>query len=212
MVRGPSSRQRSGDTSLPTERKTILVVDDEAELRTTLRIALENEGFAFDSAGNGLAALQKVRERAPDLVILDLNMPHMGGEEFLYAWRAGVEARGVPVVVITATSDALKPTDLGVEAVLAKPFEIDNLLWHVRDLLALPAPAASRGHDSLVYARDIVEDLAQVMSTLLVTAEQIAEAPNVPDEVRPLATTALGTAHRASALVRRLVHIIGSPE
>src|SRR5690349_22835235 len=90
MSQFPSS-QRSGDTTASAAMKTILVVDDEVDLRRILQLALEEEGFHVDSAADGLAALRKVRERPPDLVILDLNMPRMGGEQFLYAWRAGVE-------------------------------------------------------------------------------------------------------------------------
>jgi DNA-binding response OmpR family regulator len=195
-------------------RKTILVVDDDVELRTILRLALEDDGFNFDSAGNGLAALQKVRERTPDLVILDLNMPRMGGEQFLYAWRAGVEMTGVPVIVITATSDALRPTDLGVEAVFPKPFDVERLLGCISDLLSLPtlAPVAAQESQPTRELRGIVEDLTQVTSVVLVTAEQLADAPNLPDEVRRLTSTGMDAAHRASVLVRRLAHLIGTLE
>jgi len=194
---------------LPTERKTILVVDDDVELRTTLRIALENEGFAFDSAGNGLAALQKVRERAPDLVILDLNMPRMGGEEFLYAWRAGVETPGVPVIVITATSDALKPTDFGVQAVLPKPFDVDKLLGYVSDLLSAPpqSPRGASGSEPQTELRGVLDDLAEVTSVVLMSAEAMAVSPGLSEDARRLASMGLDAAQRASALVRRLAHL-----
>jgi CheY-like chemotaxis protein len=206
------SLARSRDTILSSEGRTILVVDDDQDVRALLQLALEDRGFNFDGAGNGLAALEKVRERTPDLVILDLNMPSMRGEDFLYAWRAGVETRGVPVIVITATSDALRPTDLGVEAVFAKPFDLEQLLWHIRDLLALPShlSVGARGDSRIAELGNLVGDLVDVMSMLLATAEQLADAPNLSDEVRALTTTGLEAAHRASALVRRLTHGVGT--
>jgi CheY-like chemotaxis protein len=202
----------TADTGPPSGRKTILVVEDDTDIRATLRFALEDEGYAVESAGDGLSALQNVRGATPDLVILDLNMPKMGGEDFLYAWRTGVETPGVPVMVITATSMALRPDDLGVEAVFPKPFDLDKLLWHVRDLLALASRAqgaAGRGPQDAEMV-DVVDDLANAMSTVLLSAEQLAATPNLPDDRRTIAATGLDAAQRASALVRRLNHLINA--
>jgi DNA-binding response OmpR family regulator len=196
------------------ERRTVLVVEDDEAIHAMLRFALEDAGFAVESAGDGLNALQQVRLAQPDLVILDLNMPRMGGEDFLYAWRTGVEAPGVPVIVITAESQALRARDLGVAAFLSKPFAIDTLLWYVRDLLAVPSQArAAAGRD----ARDaemagVVDDLATVMSTLLISVEQLADAPTLADDLRPIATAGVEAAQRASALARRLNHLVHAPQ
>src|SRR5262245_53690339 len=104
----PSPRHDGGgDAPAVSERRTILVVEDDADVRDAVRFALEDERFAVESAGDGLSALQKVRQLAPDLVILDLNMPRMDGQDFLYAWRSGFETLGVPVIVITAEFRAL---------------------------------------------------------------------------------------------------------
>ena len=142
----PSPRRHRGmDTPTAIERRTILVVEDDVDLRDALRIALEDEGFAVESAGDGMDALRRIRQRAPDLVILDLNMPRMGGQDFLYAWRTGVETRGAPVIVITAEWRERQPAELGVEGFFAKPFEIDDLLSHVKVLLAVPPGSARQG-------------------------------------------------------------------
>ena len=195
------------------ERRTILVIEDDVDAVTILRFALEHDGFVVDSAGDGLEALQKVRQAAPDLVVLDLNMPRMGGEDFLYAWRTGVEAPGVPVIVISAASQALRPQDLGVAAFLPKPFNLDTLLWHVRDLLAIPPQArAAAGRDSRdVEMAEVAENLITVMSTLLISVEQLADAPELPDDLGPIAAASLDAAQRASALARRLDHLIDTP-
>ena len=78
---------------------TILVVDDEPALRDMLRLYLEQEGFHVVEAGDGRRALYVARVEKPDLIVLDLMMPEMGGYEFLRAFAK--EAR-TPVIVLTA--------------------------------------------------------------------------------------------------------------
>jgi DNA-binding response OmpR family regulator len=200
------------DSPVTPDRKTILVVEDDADIVAILRFALEGDGFVVDSAGDGLSALQKARQATPDLVILDLNMPRMGGEDFLYAWRTGGEMLGVPVIVITAESSALRPSDLGVEAFFPKPFDLDELLWHVRDLLAIPPRAhATAGRDPRgAELAGVADDLTIVMSTLLISVEQLADAPGLSDDLRAIAAMGLDAAQRASVLARRLNHLIGT--
>jgi DNA-binding response OmpR family regulator len=186
------------------------VVEDDADIRSVIRTALEDEGFAVEIATDGLNALQKVRQSPPDLVVLDLNMPRMGGEDFLYAWRMGGETKGGPVVVITAASQALRPADLGVEGFFSKPFDIDELLWHIKDLLAMPAKVrAGEGRDHrLVEMMGVVDDLGKVMSTLLIGVESLAQVPGMSDDLRTVADVSVDAAHRASVLARRLNHLV----
>jgi DNA-binding response OmpR family regulator len=185
----------------------ILVVEDDIDLRDTLRFALEDEGFAVESAGDGEDALRRIRQRAPDLIILDLNMPRMGGVDFLYAWRTGVETRGAPVIVITAEGRGREPAELGVEGFFTKPFEIDDLLSHIKVLLAIP-PRVGATESELAY---IAQDLADVVSALLVSVEPLATAHRLPEEERTLAATSLRAAQRAAVLARRLHHLLHAP-
>ncbi len=196
----------------PQQDRTVLVVDDDVDTRAALRLALEDEGFTVDSAGDGLTALQKIRHQAPDAVILDLNMPRMRGEDFLYAWRAGVEAPGVPVIVITAVSRGARPQDLGVDAFLTKPFDLPTLVRHVRRLVeAAPEPqGAASGDTRVAELRDIADDLADAMAAVMTSTEEVAKARNIPDDLRPAAITGVGAAQRASTLVRRLQRIIST--
>ena len=196
------------------ERQTVLVVDDDLDTRAALRIVLEDEGFRVESAGDGLTALQKIRDQAPDLIVLDLHMPRMGGEDFLYAWRAGVETPGVPVIVITAISRGVGPEHLGVDALLTKPFDLNALVKHVRRLIesSTPSPVTPRGDARIAELRDVANDLADAMSAVLMGAEQLADAPTVPANLRPLAATTLESARRGWTLVRRLHHLIGALE
>lgn len=208
----PPWRHHSEDRPTASGRRTILVVEDDVDLRAALRFALEDYGFVVESAGDGLSALQKVRQLAPDLVILDLNMPRMGGEDFLYAWRTGLETVGVPVVVITAESRALRSGDLGVAACFIKPFDLHDLLSRVQDLVAVPSQArAAAGRDPRgEEMAEVSDDLVDVVSTLLIGIEQVAAASDLPDDLRLLMTSSLDAAHRAAVLTRRLNRLVNT--
>jgi ammonium transporter, Amt family len=77
-------------------------VDDDPAARDLARRLLEREGWQVSEAPDGRLALDRVAERAPDLILLDLMMPEMDGFEFIEALRARPEWRGIPVVVVTA--------------------------------------------------------------------------------------------------------------
>ena len=196
------------------ERRTVLVVDDDVDTRAALRLVLEDEGFRVESAGDGLTALQKIRDQAPDLVVLDLHMPRMGGEDFLDQWRRGVEAAGVPVIVITAISRGVGPENLGVDALLTKPFDLDALVRLVRRLVE-SSPGASvtvRGDSRIAELRDVADDLADAVTAIVMSAEEVANARDIPDDLRPAVLAGAGAAQRASSLVRRLQRVVGTLE
>lgn len=196
----------------PDRGQTILVVDDDIDTRALLRMALEEQGFAVESAGDGLSALQKIGRQPPDAVVLDLNMPRMGGEDFLYAWRAGGELADVPVVVITATAKTLRPQDLGVQGIFPKPFDMHKLVACVASLVAAPTrpPVAARRDARVAELRDIAEGLAQVMGAMGRSIEALASAPSDSDELRSIAAAATGDADRGASLVRRLHRVVST--
>lgn len=107
---------------------SILIVDDDADIRGVLAELLESEGYATATAANGREALAQL-ERQPHtaLILLDLMMPMMNGFEFRAAQRADPAIAAIPVVVMTA-GGAYKAETLGVREVLAKPLEFDELL------------------------------------------------------------------------------------
>ena len=82
--------------------KLILIVDDEARMRRFMQMNLELEGYQVIEAGNGLEALDRVRDDLPDLVLLDVMMPEMDGFQFLDEFRRHDAWRTTPVIVITA--------------------------------------------------------------------------------------------------------------
>lgn len=105
----------------------ILIVDDEAPIRFTLRRFLELKGYEVLEAGDGVEALEVMGARQADMAILDLMMPRMNGVELLDRMKA--EFPATRVVVISAYSDVkdISVPDSNVVAVLKKPFELRNL-------------------------------------------------------------------------------------
>ncbi len=113
-ISGPSSRN-------------VLVADDEPAIVEMIRDILEEHGFLVVTAANGAEALRLVEEAAPEVVLLDMNMPVLDGEGFV----AAVRERGlrIPIVIMTAGSSAKRwATQLGADAYLSKPFELSSLI------------------------------------------------------------------------------------
>jgi DNA-binding response OmpR family regulator len=114
---------------------TILVVDDEPALRDMLRLYLEQEGFHVVEASDGRRALYVARVEKPDLVVLDLMMPEMGGYEFL---RAFAKESRTPVIVLTAKiedTDKILGLELGADDYVTKPFNVRELIARIRAVL-----------------------------------------------------------------------------
>ncbi|MCL4263826.1 MAG: response regulator transcription factor [Anaerolineae bacterium] len=115
--------------------QTILVVDDEIRLRDMLRVYLEKEGYRVVEAGNGREALYIARYEKPDLIILDLMMPELGGYDFMRAYRKEAET---PVIMLTAKieeTDKVIGLELGADDYVTKPFGVSELIARVRAVL-----------------------------------------------------------------------------
>ncbi len=115
--------------------QTILVVDDKEELRVLLKSYLEQEGFRVVTAVNGRDALFIAREQKPDLIILDLMMPEMGGYDFM---RAHSREADTPTIILTAKldeNDKVLGLELGADDYVTKPFSMRELTARVRAVL-----------------------------------------------------------------------------
>jgi len=134
----------------------VLVVDDDTAVRDSLARTLRFEGHDVDTAADGSAALDAVRAREPDAVILDVGMPVLDGLETCRRLRAGGHL--VPVLMLTARDDVgdrVAGLDAGADDYLAKPFALQELLARLRALLRrslITAPPAAGDEDLLTYA------------------------------------------------------------
>jgi CheY-like chemotaxis protein len=109
----------------------ILVVDDDHDIREVIAESLSLDGYLVCVAPNGKVALEQAHAKRPDLIVLDLMMPVMSGEEFLAARREDPALAATPVVVVTAAIDWEVE---GADVVLQKPFELETLLATVARL------------------------------------------------------------------------------
>lgn len=131
-----TSRARGARNESPVARRgraRVLVVDDNFDARLILEEALTSAGYAVTVAKNGIEALALLRAMKVDLLIIDLQMPELGGRPAIRAIRAlkGRFAR-LPIIVVSAFAP---PTIPGVQAVIAKPASLDVLVQRVAEIL-----------------------------------------------------------------------------
>jgi response regulator RpfG family c-di-GMP phosphodiesterase len=144
----------------------ILLVDDEPALRELLRVTFEGADVAVDEAGSASEAQRAISNARPDLVVLDLRMPGVGGAELCAQLKAEPRTRDIPIVLLTGADaeEAQRARDAGAEALVRKPFSPLELLTVVERLTTngmqstiTSSHAVSAGDDEelLLYARDL---------------------------------------------------------
>jgi two-component system KDP operon response regulator KdpE len=124
-----------------TQGARILVVDDEPQIRRSLQVNFERSGYAVETVESGEGALSSFRNRRPDVVILDLIMPGMGGVEVVRRIR---ESSTVPIIVLSAMGEEARKVEaleLGADDYMTKPFGMDELLARIHSLLRRAAGA-----------------------------------------------------------------------
>jgi len=127
----------------------IMIVEDEEPLTLLLRYNLEAEGYAVDTAVRGDEAEVKLKEAAPDLVVLDWMLPGMSGIELCRRLRARAETERLPIIMLTARgeeSECIRGLATGADDYIVKPFSVPELLARIRALLrrARPERVAAR--------------------------------------------------------------------
>ena len=118
--------------------KKILIVDDNADLLTVLRLGFSKAGFVVRTADNGAVALKKARDFEPDLLLLDLIMPEMDGFAVCESLKRNPATAGIPIVVLTGLSSELSRfagLESGADEYLTKPFNFNEILAKVKDVL-----------------------------------------------------------------------------
>ncbi|OUO21710.1 response regulator transcription factor [Collinsella sp. An307] len=129
----------------------ILVVEDDAAVRSLITTALEMHDYRFETAATGEAAIMQAASHAPDLVMLDLGLPDRDGVEVIEKIRTWST---VPIIVISARTedaDKVEALDAGADDYLTKPFSVDELLARVRAWMRRTQMAAAEGPQQSVF-------------------------------------------------------------
>lgn len=113
----------------------IIVVDDQPKIRRFMRATLVSEGYEVDEAKTGEEALESVREMRPDLVVLDMNMPGMGGLEACRAIRRDSSIAIIMLTVRNSEEDKVAALDAGADDFVTKPFSTPELMARIRAAL-----------------------------------------------------------------------------
>jgi putative two-component system response regulator len=137
---------------------SILVVEDDTQIRELLRLLLSSDGYSVELVADGEGALAMLETRQPDLVLLDVGLPGIGGFEVCRAIKQRAATRLTPVVLVTglhARQHRIKGIEAGADDFLSKPFDREELLARVRSLVRL-----KRYTDELESAETVIVSLA----------------------------------------------------
>ncbi|AWK87717.1 response regulator [Azospirillum thermophilum] len=179
-----------------TVARRVLVVDDEPPIRRFLRATLASQGYEVAEAADGAAALEEVRRRPPDLLILDLGLPDMDGLEVIRRLRgSGVV---LPIIVLSSRLDEagkVEALDLGADDYVTKPFGMEELLARLR--AALRHRLQRQGEAPVFRSGDLSVDLVRRLVTL--AGEEVKLSPREYDLLRLL------VAHAGKVLTHRFI-------
>ena len=117
------------------DKKKILIIDDEIAIADGLKYILEEQGYCVIVANDGEEGLQKAEKDTPDLIILDLHLPKLPGEEVCRTIRKNERLNNTPIIMLTAKDldvDRVVGRVIGANAYITKPFEMENLLKQIK--------------------------------------------------------------------------------
>ena len=116
-------------------RKTIMVVDDEKDLVEAIKLKLNAEGYNVVEAFDGQEALDILRKKRPDLILLDIMMPHLNGYQVCREIKKDAKLKQIPVLMLTAKaqeSDKFWGLETGADDYITKPFEFESLIESIK--------------------------------------------------------------------------------
>ena len=126
---------RSGPRGRPRSGPLVLIVDDDERMRELVRVNLELEGYTVAEAGSAEAGLAAIEQARPELVLVDVMMPHVDGWELLRRIQDRYGAGAVPVVMFSSKEDEeAQAAARGAQAFIGRPFDTQQLLDHVKRL------------------------------------------------------------------------------
>jgi len=181
---------------------TILIVDDEPQIRRVLRTTLSSEGYPVVEARDGQEALEKLRTEHPSLVLLDVNMPVLGGLEACREIRA---TSRVPIIMLTvrgAEKDKVRALDAGADDYIVKPFGIQELLARIRVALRRSSTDAA---GMAISSKELTLDFAK--RVIIVRGKAVHLTPKEFDVLRELVAH-----HDVPISHRRLLQAVWGPD
>src|SRR5437764_79278 len=133
-------------------RQRILVVDDEKDIVKLLEFALRQAGFETASALDGAGAMARIREKQPDLVVLDLMLPDLAGTEIARQLKANAKTASLPVIMLTARGeevDRVVGFELGADDYITKPFSVREVVLRVKAILRRNQAGGARAREEV---------------------------------------------------------------
>lgn len=161
----------------------ILVVDDEPPIRKLLRVGLGTQGYTVSEAPSARTAIEEVKARQPDLIVLDLGLPDMAGHDLLQKWRS--EGLTTPVVILSSRTDEagiVKALELGADDYVPKPFGMNELVARIR--VALRHRLQQQGEKPIFHTGELSVDL--VKRIVKVAGKEVKLSPKEYDILRVL--------------------------
>ncbi len=163
---------------LQTTTARVLVVEDDPDIAELVARYLGKAGFTTERAASGNEALDAIAVKAPDLIVLDLMLPHVDGLEVCRRVRASERTAGIPIIILTARaeeSERIVGLELGGDDYIAKPFSPNELVARVRALLRR-ATRSAPAHKTLTYGAIALDTERHVVSsdgaTVVLTAKE----------------------------------------
>ena len=143
------------------------IVEDDASIRELEQYALETNGFPAQGFADGASFRKALREKVPELVILDVMLPDEDGYQILGRLRENAATRTVPVIMVTAKTseiDVVKGLDHGADDYLCKPFGIMEFISRVKAVLRRSAAAAPAGTAALRFGAIVLDDMSRTVT------------------------------------------------
>jgi two-component system sensor histidine kinase/response regulator len=201
-----------GNPSVTGAKPRVLVVDDVMQNLQVVGTMLRNEGYDVLPAASGAQALERVRVRTPDLILLDLMMPEMDGLEVCQRLKADPSTRRIPVIFLTASNEMehlVKGFEVGAVDYVTKPFNGAELLARVRTHLELKHARErlrEMNEEKNEFMGIVAHDLRNPLGAIQGYSEMILEEPDLPrEELESCVSRIRDTARRMSDMVRNLL-------
>jgi len=170
----------------PVDRKAkILIVDDEERNLKLLGVILSNYGYAFETAKNGIEALEKTQSYKPDLILLDIMMPEMDGYETCRRLKEDALTRHIPVVMVTALTDRetkIKGLEAGANDFLTKPVDTSELTIRTKNILRIKEFEDFLKHHNEILEAEVKEKTAELKGSYIDTIDRLTVVAEYKDE------------------------------